>query len=869
VSGIVFVDANNNGVHDAGEALVPGVSVTLSGSTNLGAAVNSTTTTDANGEYIFFQVQPGTYTLTRGPVNNFPDGPAILGNLGGTVGTDTISAIAVMEGQAAVNYSFSVQGLPATQISLRLFLSNSTPQSSGVFASPGAGSAAVDNTVQPTGQATPGSSSLAGFVVDASGHGLAGAQITLTGTDSTGRDLFLAATSIADGSYQFNGLQAGDFTLNVTGQPSGFRSGSPAVGSAGGQVFRNDQITHISLAPGTSGTGYNFTELPLSVATGSGVALSAALADDTAGPGGTTSDSITSDPSIQGTLVSGSPITSLTAGLDATPTASFVSVLGSLTPSGTFLLNPAVLALVAGGTLANGSHTLHLQATNSQGQTGSFDVSFTLQIATLPLTLTGVSSPPNNVVTTTNNTAGLQGQTSAGVQVTWLRAGIPVATTTADSKGVFSFANIPLPVGVSDFTVQSEDVVGNTTVAPVVFVHETAPQAVATSPVSEKVLQGADTFVDLSSPNLFTSTGFSDSTVQFSTKMGSNQYALNIQLFDPQAPQTVANFFDYITQGSFNSSIFHRLVPGFVLQGGGFNFVPSGTNGSTSPAVNAITPVGPAVPSEFDNINRPNTLGTLAMALSAGPSGTTDNNSATDEFFINLADNTQHLSTGGVGMFTVFGKAASGQDQRIVNTLAAATVTDESSKNSAFTNLPLNNYSGSNFPSDTTAANFDLINTVTVLRRTQQLTYSVVSVSNSAVVTATVDATTFGQLKLTPAGAGTATVVVQAKDLAGQTATVGFTVTVPVFVSSPGSQTNTEGDKVNLQVSASTFPAGGKLTFSAQNLPGGLTINPNTGVISGSIASGASTNSPYTVTVTATDSAGNVGTQTFAWDVNQ
>ena len=111
IGGNVFVDTNNNGVQDAIEQVVPGVTITLSGTTGQGKTVNVSTATDAKGHYNFFGVAPGRYNLTRGLVANFFDGQTVAGNLGGTVASNAISNISVAEGQAGANYNFAVRGL--------------------------------------------------------------------------------------------------------------------------------------------------------------------------------------------------------------------------------------------------------------------------------------------------------------------------------------------------------------------------------------------------------------------------------------------------------------------------------------------------------------------------------------------------------------------------------------------------------------------------------------------------------------------------------------------------------------------------------------------------------------------------------------
>jgi hypothetical protein len=86
-----------------------------------------------------------------------------------------------------------------------------------------------------------------------------------------------------------------------------------------------------------------------------------------------------------------------------------------------------------------------------------------------------------------------------------------------------------------------------------------------------------------------------------------------------------------------------------------------------------------------------------------------------------------------------------------------------------------------------------------------------------------------------------------------------------VAMTAPANQTNTEGDPVTLQVSATT--ASGTLTYSASGLPDGLSINAATGLIAGSIAAGAADNGPFTVTVAA-DNGSVSASQTFTWTVN-
>ncbi len=104
--------------------------------------------------------------------------------------------------------------------------------------------------------------------------------------------------------------------------------------------------------------------------------------------------------------------------------------------------------------------------------------------------------------------------------------------------------------------------------------------------------------------------------IRFETTLGD----FTIELFEKEAPETVVNFLRYIDDGFFNGTIFHRIVPGFDIQGGGFS--EDMTQKRTQPPIK----------NEADN-GLKNTRGTLSMAR------TNDINSATSQFFVNLKDN--------------------------------------------------------------------------------------------------------------------------------------------------------------------------------------------------------------------------------------
>ena len=158
--------------------------------------------------------------------------------------------------------------------------------------------------------------------------------------------------------------------------------------------------------------------------------------------------------------------------------------------------------------------------------------------------------------------------------------------------------------------------------------------------------------------------------VTIETPLGTFQ----IELFPDSAPLTVANFLRYINDGDFEDSFFHRSVPGFVIQGGGFVF-------DDGLPVAIVT--NPPVPNEF---NRSNVRGTISMAKQAG-----NPNSATSQWFINLADNSAALDEQNGG-FTVFGQVLGG-GMAVVDALAAVPVFNAGG---TFGELPLRDYTVGN-----------------------------------------------------------------------------------------------------------------------------------------------------------------------------
>lgn len=177
-------------------------------------------------------------------------------------------------------------------------------------------------------------------------------------------------------------------------------------------------------------------------------------------------------------------------------------------------------------------------------------------------------------------------------------------------------------------------------------------------------------------------------TVRFTSNLGT----FDVELFDTVTPQTVANFLSYVNAGAYNNTIIHRSEPSFVIQGGGYL-----TDGSSL----AHIPQNAPVSNEFA-LERAasgpgahiNVRGTIAMATIYG-----DPNSATNEFFFNLADNSGvGAGPGGTnypsgldfqnGGYTTFG-TVTGSGMSVIDAIAGLPIVNLSLANPAFGEFPL------------------------------------------------------------------------------------------------------------------------------------------------------------------------------------
>jgi uncharacterized repeat protein (TIGR01451 family) len=210
LSGSVYADADDDGVQEAGDPGIGGVTVTLTGTDDLGAAVLVTVVTDAAGGFRFGNLRPGTYTITESQPAGYLDGRDTAGTSGGTIGDDTFSAITVTPGADGSGYRFAE--LQPVSIAGRVWLD-------------GDASTTVD----------PGEAGEPGVPVtlrrDGDGDGTYETAMATMATDD-------------DGNYAFPGVPPGAYLVEVT-VPPGMTATTPAsvpVTAAGGQAVTDVDV---------------------------------------------------------------------------------------------------------------------------------------------------------------------------------------------------------------------------------------------------------------------------------------------------------------------------------------------------------------------------------------------------------------------------------------------------------------------------------------------------------------------------------------------------------------------------------------------------------------------------------------------------
>lgn len=224
------------------------------------------------------------------------------------------------------------------------------------------------------------------------------------------------------------------------------------------------------------------------------------------------------------------------------------------------------------------------------------------------------------------------------------------------------------------------------------------------------------------------------------TKMTTNFGAVYVEMFDSLAPQTVSRMLEYINAGDYDNSIFHRLVSGFIIQGG---VIRVDNPGQTPIQIQNITSRGTIV-NEYA-ASHPNVERTLAMAKVGPPQGQEPNaesiNSATSSFFFNLGDNRTNLDNQNGG-FTTFARVYDDASWDVVDTQMGTLSTPGNS--TQFPELP-----------EDANGNLAIISDWSVL---PENTFTVSSSDPGIVAASLVD----GQVSLAPMSSGTATITLTA-----------------------------------------------------------------------------------------------------------
>lgn len=248
LSGFVYFDADNDGVKDGSETGIQFVDVTVTGTDHLNNPVNTTVQTDANGNYFFGDLRPGTYTITQTQPaagtapgsRDYLDGTDAIGTPGGNTANDVFSNIVLPLTSEVDGANNNFGELIEAELSGFVYHD------------------ANNNGVKDLGEA-----------------GLVGIDVTLSGTDDNGVIANQTVQTGGDGSFSFDDLRPGEYSLThvqVTGNaPSGraYIDGRDTDGSlANGNVTVNEVTSSVNVVAGDIGTNYLFGEVVESTVSG-------------------------------------------------------------------------------------------------------------------------------------------------------------------------------------------------------------------------------------------------------------------------------------------------------------------------------------------------------------------------------------------------------------------------------------------------------------------------------------------------------------------------------------------------------------------------------------------------------------------------
>ncbi len=427
ISGSVYHDADNDGVKDAGEAGINGISLTLSGTTasgvNVCTLVTCALTTDSAGDYSLAGLPASNgsgYTLTEAQQVNYGDGRETAGSAGGTVDNATFTTAAAQNRVSAIVLSTGANA------SGYLFGEQLGSMAGFVYYD------ANNNGVKDGGEV-----------------GISGVVVTLAGTTAASGDVcaWIAScttTTDATGAYRFADLPASNgtgYTVTET-QPISYGDGLESVGSAGGTAG-SSIFTGIMLAGGTNVTGYLFGERLGSI--------SGTVFYDTNGNG-----------VMDGGEVGISGVSLTLAGTDINGVAVSRSVTSNA--SGIFTINDLPASNGSGYSLSEVQPVTYADGIDTAGTAGGFvgglgtDVIAPIVLnaginATGYLFSEGLGGLSGMVFHDRNGNGSLDAGENGISGVTLTLSGIDAAanavnfTTTTAASGAFTFADIPASNG--------------------------------------------------------------------------------------------------------------------------------------------------------------------------------------------------------------------------------------------------------------------------------------------------------------------------------------------------------------------------------------------------------------------------------------
>jgi cyclophilin family peptidyl-prolyl cis-trans isomerase len=274
---------------------------------------------------------------------------------------------------------------------------------------------------------------------------------------------------------------------------------------------------------------------------------------------------------------------------------------------------------------------------------------------------------------------------------------------------------------------------------------------------------------------------FTDPDAETAVRLITTKGNIDMMLYPSLAPQGVANFLAYVNAGDYNGMAFHRLIAGFILQGGSiraiaaprsFESISKRTSPTNEPGISNLRGTIASAKIGSRNSSFSNGAGTVDRDDSFGYLGSPD--SATSDFFFNLGNNAANLDNQNSG-FTAFGRVTT-SGMAVVDAISAVPIGSYTSDKSLivdgtlvpFTSIPMN--------AATAPANMDVNQTVRVLSASviSPFAYSVNDVSANIATVVIQD----GQIKITGLAAGTRNVILSARDLDGNTTAQNFTITV-------------------------------------------------------------------------------------------